>query len=121
MMQDQPPLETGKDVLFLLTGAWDDAAGGPWLCADCCLMEGALLVNPHWREAITIVRIDYPRPRPEIIALLGEAHQNAPTLILSADTNAHTQVETANDRRFLTDPKAICHQLATTYGGAQPK
>jgi hypothetical protein len=121
MMQDQPPIETGKDILFLLTGAWDDAAGGPWLCADCCTMEGALLVNPHWRQAITIIRIEYARPRPEITALLGAAHDNAPTLILATETQAHAKVETANDRRFLTDPKAICHQLATTYGGAQPK
>ncbi|WP_417478464.1 DUF3088 family protein [Maricaulis sp.] len=120
MMQDQPAIDTGKDILFLLTGAWD-GVDGPRLCADCCLMEGALLGNPHWTDAITIVRIEHPRPRPEIIALLGEAHQNAPTLILADQTHAHTQVETANDRRFLTDPIAICQQLATTYGGAQPK
>jgi len=120
MMPDQPAIETGRDILFLLTGAWD-GVDGPRLCADCCLIEGVVLGNPHWRAAITIVRIEHARPRPEIIALLGGAHQNAPTLILADDTKAHSKVETANDRRFLTDPIAICQQLATTYGGAQPK
>lgn len=120
MRQDQPAIETGKDILFLLTGAWE-GVDGPRLCTDCCLMEGVLLGNPHWREAITIVRIEHQRPRPEITALLGEAHQNAPTLILADETKAHAKVETANDRRFLTDPIAICQQLAITYGGAQPK
>ena len=112
MMQDQPVIETGKDTLFLLTGAWDDADGGPWLCADCCTVEGALAVNPH----------EYARPRAEIIALLDADHQNAPTLILADDTPAHVEPEAVvNGRRLYTDPKAICRQLAACYSGAQPK
>lgn len=122
MMQDQPVIETGKDTLFLLTGAWDDADGGPWLCADCCTVEGALAVNPHWGDAITLVRVEYARPRAEIIALLDADHQNAPTLILADDTPAHVEPEAVvNGRRLYTDPKAICRQLAACYSGAQPK
>ena len=121
MMNEQPPIDTGQDILFLLTGAWDDADGGPWLCADCCTVEGALAVNPHWTDAITIVRVDYARPRAEIVALLDAQNQNAPTLVLAEDTEAHQPVATVNRRRILTDPKAICRQLAAAYGGAQPK
>jgi hypothetical protein len=122
MMQDQPMLDTSKDILFLLTGQWDDADGGPWLCADCCTMEGALKVNPHWAQRVTVVRIDYPRPRADIVALLDTDHQNAPTLILAEDTQAHETPEAVvNDRRIYTDPKAICRQLAAAYGGARPK
>lgn len=121
MMQDQPPIETGKDILFLLTGAWDDTDGGPWLCADCCTMKGALEINPHWADAITIVHVEAARPRPEIVALLDEENQNAPTLILAAETKAHEPYELVNDRRIMTDPEEICRQLAECYGGARPK
>lgn len=121
MMQDQPPIETGKDILFLLTGSWVNAeTGEERLCPDACLVEGALLLNPHWADAITIVRVDYERPRPPIVALLDEENQNAPTLVLHADTAAHQPVETLGDQRFLTDPKAICRQLAEAYGGSRP-
>ncbi|MHA6288332.1 DUF3088 domain-containing protein [Maricaulis sp. CAU 1757] len=120
-MQVQPPIDTGKDILFLLTGIWDDADGGPWLCADCCTMEGALRLNPHWGDAITVVRVEAARPRPEIVALLDEDNQNAPTLILADDSEAHVETEMVSGRRILTDPKAICRQLAASHGGARPK
>ena len=121
MMAEQPTIETGKDILFLLTGAWDDAEGGPWLCTDCCTVEGMLALNPHWADAVTIVRVDYPRPRHEIVAVLDEENQNAPTLVLADETEAHVEFETAsNGRRLITAPRAICRQLAESYGGAQP-
>lgn len=122
MMVEQPMIDTSKDVLFLLTGAWEDADGGPWLCADCCTMEGALAVNPHWADRITVVRIDHPRPRTGIVGLLDDDHQNAPTLILAEDSQAHEEPgAVVNGRRIYTDPKAICRQLAAAYGGARPK
>jgi hypothetical protein len=120
MMAEQPSIETGKDILFLLTGTWDDADGGPWLCADCCTMEGALLINPHWKDAITIVRVEAARPRGEIVALLDADHQNAPTLVLADKTEGHEACETVEGRRIMTDPKTICRQLAQSYGGARP-
>lgn len=120
--QDQPPLDLSRDCLFLLTGAWDDADGGPWLCADCCTMEGALAVNPHWANAVTLVRVDFARPRTQIVALLDDGHQNAPTLILAEDSVAHEAPgAVVNGLRIYTDPKAICRQLAAAYGGAKPK
>lgn len=124
MMQDQPALSADTDILFLLTGSWGhegDEAGGPFLCADCCTMEGALAINTHWADAITLARVEYARPRAEIIALLDEAHQNAPTLILADTTEAHVDVVTCdNGRRIITDPSDICRQLAACYGGAKP-
>lgn len=122
MMAEQPPIETGKDILFLLTGSWVTEEGEERLCPEACLVEGALLLNPHWAEAVTIVRVDYPRPRPAIIDLLDAENQNAPTLILSAETEAHQPVEAeVNGRRIYTEPKAICRQLAASYGGSAPR
>ncbi len=122
MMQEQPPIETGKDILFLLTGSWvNEETGEERLCPDACLVEGALLLNPHWADAVTIVRVDYQRPRPAIVDLLDEDNQNAPTLVLADQTDAHQDVEaTIRGRRILTDPKAICRQLAASHGGSRP-
>ena len=125
MMSEQPPLETGKDILFLLTGMWDsagsDADTGPWLCSDCCMLEGMLKLNPAWLSEISVVRIDYPQPRPELVALLGDGNHNAPTLVLAEGSKAHEETETVNSLRIITDPEIICRQLAASYGGARPK
>ena len=120
MMQDQPAIDTGKDILFLLTGGWDSDDGEARLCFDSCMVEGALLLNPHWGDAVTIVRVEAARPRAEIVALLNEDNQNAPTLVLATETVAHEIVETLGDRRFLIDPRLICRQLAEAYGGSRP-
>ncbi len=121
MMQDQPAIETGKDRLFLLTGAWTDADGGHWLCTDCCTMEGALKVNPHWEAAISLIRVEHARPRGPIVDLLGANHQNAPTLVLAPDTIAHVEPEVVvNGHRIYTSPRVICAQLAACYTGARP-
>ncbi|MFT6662427.1 MAG: hypothetical protein ACJA0K_002432 [Maricaulis maris] len=121
MMQDQPMLETGQDILFLLTGAWDDGEGGLRLCIDCCTMEGALKVNPHWLDTLTVVRVDHARPRAPIVALLDDDNQNAPTLILADDTIAHVEPEAViQGHRIYTSPRLICAQLAACYSGARP-
>jgi Protein of unknown function (DUF3088) len=121
MMQEQPMIETGKDVLFLLTGAWDDSEGGHRLCIDCCTMEGALKVNPHWRDAVTLVRVEHARPRAPIVDLLNDDNQNAPTLVLADDTIAHVEPEAViQGRRIYTEPRLICAQLAACYTGAKP-
>ncbi|MBO6730096.1 MAG: DUF3088 family protein [Maricaulis sp.] len=122
MMQEQPPIDTGKDILILLTGSWvNEETGEERLCPDACLVEGAMLLNPHWADAVTIIRVDYPRPRQPVIDLLDEENQNAPTLILAADTKAHQEVEAeVNGRRIMTDPKTICRQLAASHGGSRP-
>ena len=120
MMQDQPAIDTGKDILFLFTGGWDSNDGEARLCADCCTIEGALLLNPHWADAVTIVRVEAARPRAEIVAVLGDNNQNAPSLVLMTDTVAHEVVDTLGDRRFMTDPRLICRQLAEAFGGSRP-
>ena len=120
MMAEQPSFDTGKDLLFLLTGGWDNDSGEAVFCPDVAYIDGAMQMNPHWADAVTIVRVDPPRPRAYIVDLLDEANQNAPTLILADGAEAHEAVETVNGRRFITDPRAICAQLAAAYGGSKP-
>ena len=40
MMQEQPPIDTGKDILILLTGSWvNEETGEERLCPDACLVR----------------------------------------------------------------------------------
>jgi len=110
-----------RDKLFLIRAPFEDPAlEGAWFCRDCATMEGALLANPHWAEWIDVRRLAYPRPRHEIIALLGEAHQAMPVLVLADGAETTEAAQLAGPRLFLTDPKAICRHLAAAFGGAGP-
>jgi hypothetical protein len=99
-----------KDVLFLLAAPFEDAAleqGALWFCSHCAMLEGALLANPHWAEAIEIRRIAFAKPRQEVIALLGEENQRLPVLAREQGEPLH-------------DPTAIAEDLARRFGGARP-
>lgn len=69
------------------------------------MIEGALQFNPHWQEHVDIRRIDFAKPRKQVIELLGEDNQWLPVLIL-------------NDKRTITDPVAIINHLASEFSGA---
>lgn len=110
-----------RDTLFVIRAPFEDPElEGTWFCRDCATMEGALLANPHWAARIDVRRLAYPRPRHEIISLLGEEHQSMPVLVLADGAETVEEVREAGLRRFLTDPKAICRYLAATHGGAGP-
>lgn len=111
-----------RDTLFLIRAPFEDPAlDGMWFCRDCATMEGALLANPHWLARIEVRRLPFPRPRHEIISLLGEAHQSMPVLVIADAAKAPADAARADDgRRFLTDPKAIARYLVGQHGGAGP-
>ncbi|GAM97284.1 hypothetical protein U91I_00909 [alpha proteobacterium U9-1i] len=109
-----------RDILFLLSAPFEDK-GEPWFCASCAMLEGALFANPHWSELIDVRRVAYPRPRDEVIALIGVENQSLPVLVLpeGAPVPAEAKIA-ANGRAFLDDPKAISRHLVAIYGGAGP-
>lgn len=110
-----------RDTLFLIRAPFEDAAlEGSWFCHDCAALEGALLANPHWPRSIDVRRMPFPRPRHEIISLIGEMNQGMPVLVLADVAKAPAEARRAEGRAFLTDPKAITRYLASAYGGAGP-
>jgi hypothetical protein len=114
-------MSAARDTLFLIRAPFEDAAlGGAWFCYDCAAMEGALLANPHWARSIDVRRLPFPRPRHELIALIGEEHQGLPALVLADAANAPADAVQAEGRAFLTDTRAIGRYLAAAYGGAGP-
>lgn len=110
-----------RDTLFVIKAPFEDPAlEGTWFCRDCATMEGALLANPHWGRAIDVVRLPFPRPRREVIALLGEENQSLPALVIADLIKAPAEALMAGSQPYLTDPKAITRYLAASYGGAGP-
>jgi hypothetical protein len=108
-----------RDTLFLLAAPFEDH-GAQWFCRHCAQLEGALLANPHWSELIDVHRVAFPRPRAEVIALVGEQNQGLPKLVLPEGAPIPADAKTHNGRGFLDDPTEIAAYLAVTYGGAGP-
>lgn len=114
-------MSLSRDTLFILRAPFEDAAlEGTWFCASCATMEGALLANPHWATHIEVRRMPFPRPRHEMIVLIGEENQSMPVLVLADGSTPPETAKQFNGRRFIDEPKSIARYLAATYGGAGP-
>ena len=110
-----------RDTLFILRAPFEDPElEGTWFCTSCATMEGTLLANPHWAARIDVKRTAYPRPRSEVIALLGEENQSLPVLVLADGSMPPEGAKEFEGRYFLDEPKPISRYLAASYGGAGP-
>jgi hypothetical protein len=112
-----------KDTLFLLTPGFRDGDGAPYYCPYCAIFEGLLHLYPQLASQIDVRRVGFPKPRPDIIALLGAEHQSCPVLVLgqaAAEFTASLPVKTAGDRRFLNEPEDIGNYLSRAYGIPRP-
>ena len=67
-----------KDQLYLLKPGFMDKGAGPFFCPGCALVEGLLSFYPDLRGKIEVHYIGFPRPRPEIVSILGADNQGAP-------------------------------------------
>ena len=114
-------MSLSRDTLFIIKAPFEDAAlEGTWFCTSCATMEGALLANPHWATHIGVKRMPFPRPRHEMIVLIGEANQSMPVLVLADGSTPPADAKEFEGRHFLDEPKPITRYLAATYGGAGP-
>lgn len=106
--------------LFLLNPDWHDDQGGPWFCPAGAYIEGVLAFYPRLRDLLNVVYLDHARPRPPVIAQVGEAHQGCPVLVLDGEWDwPDAQLSAATGRRFLQD-HAIAPYLAARYGVGRP-
>jgi hypothetical protein len=111
------------DILFLLTPGFTDSArdgeGKKYYCPDCAFLEGVLGYCPALRTQLEIRYVAYPRPRRDIVALVGDAHQGCPNLILDPANHKFVNAEKFHrfgERLHSTDTKAIVEYLAQRYG-----
>lgn len=107
-----------KDQLLILAAPFADG-GFEWYCNDCATLEGALLVNPHWADKVDVRRIAFPRPRKEVIELLGPDWQGLPMLVMDKD-RAPGDAIIVGDYAILQDVRAIGRALTSRHGGVGP-
>ena len=114
-------MKLARDTLFIIKAPFEDAAlDGKWFCASCATLEGALLANPHWATHIEVKRMPFPRPRHEMIVLIGEENQSMPVLVLADNSKPPADAKQFEGHSYLDEPKPITRYLAATYGGAGP-
>jgi hypothetical protein len=111
-----------KPTLFLLKPGFHEDKGGPFFCPDCAAVEGFLRYAPEAERQLDVHRIDFPRPRKDIVALIGAENQSCPVLVfeegVSIPAEAKRSLETG--KAFISGSLAICEFLGRSFGVARP-
>jgi hypothetical protein len=112
-----------RDTLFLLKHDFSDGPGAPYYCPECAMISGALHYYPKLRHQVDVRYVDFPRPRPDVIALIGEANQGCPVLVLGDDAPMSVEdltIASFNGRRFVSGAKEIGNYFSKVYGTGKP-
>ncbi|MEO8361849.1 MAG: DUF3088 family protein [Vicinamibacteria bacterium] len=117
-----------RDQLFLLAPDFADQRHGdrPFFCPETALVEGMLAFYPKLRAQIDIHYVGFAKPRLGIIALLGEAVQNCPVLVMGEESLAafsprpDITVGESLGQAYISRDIEICRYLAHRYGVGLP-
>lgn len=107
------------DQLFILRPHFFDGERGPFYCGDSVSVEGLLSFFPTLREWIDVQYIDFPHPRAEIVARIGDANQSLPVLVLASESRVkdpQIPLSVHNGVRFINREADIRRYLSTQYG-----
>ncbi|WP_246116805.1 DUF3088 domain-containing protein [Denitrobaculum tricleocarpae] len=114
------------DTLFLVKPGFQDPAfpGKDFYCWHCALIEGVLTSFPERAANLTVKRVAWPRPRSEVIDLVGEEHQSLPLLVLSEGSQSPDGTgrspAASHARSFIADKDAILQALTDRHGFPHP-
>jgi len=112
-----------RDILFLLKHDFADGPGAPFYCPECSQINGVLHYYPHLRHVLEIRYVDYPRPREDIIGLIGAENQSCPVLVLAGAPPASAagcEISAHEGRRFVSGATEIGNYLCNAYGVGRP-
>jgi len=114
--------EAPRDKLILLKPEFPDPQfpGRSFYCWHCAMVEGVLAASPHLTANLDIERVDWPRPRESVVALVGPENQSLPLLILAKGTNSKLQTGTYGDLVFINDKFQILAALHERHGFPEP-
>ena len=108
-----------RDRLYLLKPRFLEAGKGPFFCPGCAQTVGLLEFYPALKEHLEMRYLDFPRPRPELIELLGEENQSCPLLVLKDAPNSPSStlaLQQAKSLWFIEGADEIANYLAHVHG-----
>lgn len=111
------------DTLFLLKPDFFDKESGPYFCPHCAQVLGMLAFYPQLKETVEVRFLEFPRPRIELVQLLGEQNQSCPVLVLKTPPEgrpSNLKVQEANGHFFVEGASEIAEYLARTRGIGMP-
>ena len=90
------------------------------------MVEGMLAFYPKLRAQVDVHYIGFDKPRSAIVALLGEAVQGCPILVMGEeslvafDARPDVTVGESLGQAYISKDKEICRYLALRYGAGLP-
>ena len=110
-----------KPILFTLKPNLVEG-GRTYFCPDCAMVAGLLSYHSDVSAKLDVRSIDFARPRPSVVELIGAENQGCPVLVLPEDSvpPAGATSRTANGRTFIAGGRDIATYLALVYGGTYP-
>ena len=111
-----------QHVLFLLKPGFYDEKGGPFFCPSCAAVEGFLKYAPQVDSQLDVRRIEFQRPRREIVELIGASNQGCPVLVLigTSDPPAEAKISEETGKAYISGNIKICEFLGRTFGVVRP-
>jgi len=111
-----------NDLLFLLAPGFEDNARREY-CPECAELWGLLAYYPSIKDSVNVVYQNIIKPRKEIVALLGEEHQNCPTLMLQDSSPVYTNcgIQVNNGRTFIDNARDIGKYYSARFGTPMPR
>ena len=111
-----------RPILFLLKSGFSDGESGPFFCPDTAYVEGFLSYAPELADHLDIRRIEFEKPRSEIVNILGAPNQSCPVYIFPEGENvpADAQMSPLTARMFISDARHIVSYLAMHFKAMKP-
>lgn len=110
------------DQLFLLTPGFENPIypGKKFFCWHCAILEGILATNPELSLKLRIERLSWQKPRSKLVALVGEAYQSLPLLVLKEGKKSPHCTDFSAGRFFTSNKDSILRYLSEEYGIPEP-
>jgi hypothetical protein len=112
-----------RDRLYLIKPNFLDRGNKTFFCPGCAQLVGLLDYYPVLKQNLDVHLVDFQRPRPALVELLGAENQGCPVLILKGKpTGLPSNVEMlhANGHCFIEGANEIATYLALTYPTGLP-
>lgn len=111
-----------RDTLILIKPDFLDPAfpDTRFYCWHCALLEGVLVSFPALLTRLNIVRIEWPKPRQEVIQLIGEENQSLPVLVFADDASEQAGARYSRGRKFVAGKDDILKALSSRHSIPAP-